>query len=39
MVVTTVPLSFGPQLETILKELVFTVSALNLLGTFRGIMS
>lgn len=34
-----VPLSFGPQLETILKEMVFTVSALNFLGTFKSIMS
>ena len=39
MVETVFPLSFGPQLETILKELVFTVSALNLLSTFKGIWS
>lgn len=34
-----VPLSFGPQWETILEELFFTASAVNLLGTFEGIMS
>lgn len=39
MAVTAVPLSFGPQLETTLKELGFTAPALSLLGTFKGIVS
>lgn len=34
-----VHLSSDSQLETILKEVFFTVTALNLLGTFKGIMS
>lgn len=38
MVMTVAPLSFGPQLEATLKELGFTVPALNLLGSVRGIM-
>lgn len=33
--VTAVPLSFGPQLESTLKELGFTAPALNSLGIVR----
>lgn len=38
MLVTMVHLSSDSQLETILKEVFFIVSALNLLDTFKGIM-
>lgn len=36
--VTAVPLSFGPQLESTLKELGFTAPALNLLGIVRWVL-